>query len=107
MNLNETSNVNNSPAVQLLNKLPNLAVQERANDIHIEPQKDKIKIRFRVDGVIRNRLNLALDYHEALIYRIKVLGNMDITDNRKPQDGRISALKDGEFIDIRVSSMPS
>lgn len=107
MSITETADSHESPAVLLLNKLLNLAVQERANDIHIEPQKDKIRIRFRIDGVIRNRFDLALDYHEALVARVKVLANMDITESRKPQDGRISAEKDGEFIDIRVASIPS
>lgn len=96
-----------SPAVELLNKILVLASQERANDIHIEPQKDKVRIRFRIDGVIHNRLSIALDYHEALVSRIKVLGNMDITDNFTPQDGRISVENDGVFIDIRAVSMPS
>ncbi len=107
LDISTSSSSDASPAVQLLNKILNLAAQERANDIHIEPQKDKIKIRFRIDGVIHNRLDLALDYHEALVSRIKVLGNMDITDSRTPQDGRISVENNGEFIDIRAASMPS
>ena len=107
LNITGAGSSDGSPVVQLLNKILNLAVQDRANDIHIEPQKDKIKIRFRIDGVIRNRLSIALDYHEALISRIKVLGNMDITDSRTPQDGRISVENDGEHIDIRAASIPS
>lgn len=107
LDISAASSSDASPAVQLLNKILSLAIQERANDIHIEPQKDRIRIRFRIDGVILNRLNLALDYQEALVSRVKVLGNMDITDSRTPQDGRISTEKDGEFIDIRAASMPS
>ncbi len=107
LNITVTGSNDGSPVVQLLNKILNLAVQERANDVHIEPQKDKINIRFRIDGVIRNRLSIALDYHEALVSRIKVLGNMDITDSRSPQDGRISVENDGEHIDIRAASIPS
>lgn len=96
-----------TPTVDLFNKILNLAIEERANDLHIEPLKDNLKIRFRVDGVLIERLNIALDFHEGLVSRIKVLSGLDITDNRQPQDGRTSIEYKGEFVDVRVATLPS
>jgi len=96
-----------NPAVDILNKLLDLAVQEQANDLHIEPQIDGVKIRFRIDGILHKKFTIDRDYHEGLVTRIKVLANMDITDNRTPQDGRMSIEKDGETIDVRVATLPA
>lgn len=95
------------PSVELLNKVLSLAVQEGTNDVHIEPLEDEMKIRFRIDGVLQNRLSIAKEYLESLVSRVKVLANMDITETRIPQDGRMSVQKDGELIDVRVASLPS
>jgi len=96
-----------SPSVELLNKILSLAVQEGANDVHIEPLEDEVKIRFRIDGVLHNRLSIAIDYHESLVSRVKVLANLDITESRVPQEGRISVQKEEELIDVRVATLPS
>ena len=95
------------PSVEILNKLLSLAVQERANDVHIEPHEDEVKIRFRIDGVLHYRFSISTEYHDSLVSRVKVLANMDITNNRTPQDGRMSVLKDRELIDVRVATLPS
>jgi len=84
-----------------------LAVKERASDIHIEPAEDLVRIRFRIDGVLQERLKLDLALLPPLISRLKVMASLDITERRRPQDGRISLPLTNRAIDIRLSSLPT
>jgi type IV pilus assembly protein PilB len=84
-----------------------LAVKERASDIHIEPAEDLVRIRFRIDGVLQERLKLDLALLPPLISRLKVMASLDITERRRPQDGRISLPLTNRSIDIRFSSLPT
>jgi len=103
----EPGKVSSAPPVELLNKLLDLAINERVNDLHIEPRKNEVKIRFRIDGVLHDRLTIAYDYYYSLVTRIKVLSDMDIADSRTPQDGRMSIDRNGELIDVRTASLPA
>ncbi|MDR4498602.1 MAG: GspE/PulE family protein [Candidatus Scalindua sp.] len=96
-----------SPVVRLVMHIFKEAVKTRTSDIHIEPLSNTIKIRFRIDGVCHDMHTITKNVHEALVCRIKILSNIDITETRKPQDGRISVNVDGKQTDIRVSTIPS
>ena len=97
------SDENQAPAIRALNRLILEAVRSRASDIHIEPQKDKLQIRHRVDGVLHNRRSLSLSIHDALIARLKIMGGMNIAERRRPQDGQCEVDVDGRSIDIRIA----
>lgn len=99
--------VSNSPIVQLVNKVIEQAVRQRASDIHIEPMEKQVRIRYRVDGVLENVMTYGLDVLTAIIARIKIIGGMDISEKRKPQDGRITSVVDNNEYDIRVSVLPT
>ncbi|MFQ5964597.1 MAG: GspE/PulE family protein [Candidatus Scalinduaceae bacterium] len=96
-----------SPVVKLVMHIIREAVKTRASDIHIEPLSSRIRIRVRIDGVCQEVHSIAKYIHEELISRIKILSNIDITEKRKPQDGRINFEVDGNPIDIRVSIIPT
>ncbi|MDD5934045.1 MAG: ATPase, T2SS/T4P/T4SS family [Clostridiales bacterium] len=99
--------VSNSPIVQLVNKVIEQAARQRASDIHIEPMEKQVRIRYRIDGVLTNVMTYGLDVLTAIIARIKIIGGMDISEKRKPQDGRITSVVDGTEYDIRVSILPT
>jgi type IV pilus assembly protein PilB len=83
------------------------AVHKRASDIHIEPMENKLRIRFRVDGVLQEEMIHDITLHAAMIARIKIISGLDISEKRKPQDGRATAVVDGQEYDIRVSLLPT
>ncbi len=96
-----------APIVKLVTHIINEAVKVRASDIHIEPLSNKVRVRYRVDGVCQERHSITRNVQDALVSRIKILANIDITEKRKPQDGRISLEGDEKSIDIRVSTIPT
>ena len=103
----ETKIVEDAPVTKIVATILRYATEGNASDIHIEPLKDKIRVRFRVDGVLNTSLLLPLAVHSAVIARIKILSNMKLDEKRKPQDGRFSAKIDGRKIDFRVSTFPT
>ena len=96
-----------APIVKFVTFIIDGAVKTRASDIHIEPLPNKTRIRYRIDGVCQEVHSITRRIHEALISRIKILSNIDITEKRKPQDGRISLAVGEKPIDIRVSTIPT
>ncbi|MDM5330833.1 ATPase, T2SS/T4P/T4SS family [Neobacillus sp. CF12] len=96
-----------SPIVRLVNQILNNAVIQKASDIHIDPQETKVVIRYRVDGVLRVERVLPRHMRSVLTARIKIMSNLDITENRIPQDGRIKINLDFHPIDLRVSTLPT
>ena len=90
-----------------MNSLVEQAVRQRASDIHIEPGPDRIRVRYRVDGVLYTTAKYSLQLLSAIIARIKIIGGMDISEKRKPQDGRFSMTVDRREYDIRVSTLPT
>ena len=99
--------VENSPIVALVRTIIEQAVRQRASDIHIEPYEEEVRVRYRVDGVLREASKHDVSIFTAIIARIKVISGMDISEKRKPQDGRITIDVDGKEYDIRVSNLPT
>lgn len=98
-----TSDISNAPMVKLVNSFINQAVQLNASDIHLEPYEKKLRLRFRIDGDLKEIMTIDKMVHKAIISRIKILGNMDIAEKRIPQDGRV----DKGNIDMRISILPT
>lgn len=95
------------PVVRLVNALLSDAVKRGASDIHFEPEHDFLRIRYRVDGVLRQIRSLHRNYWAALAVRLKVMSHMNIAEMRAPQDGRVSLQVSGHAVDFRVSTMPT
>ncbi|WP_249303514.1 GspE/PulE family protein [Qiania dongpingensis] len=96
-----------TPVINLLNRLIRRAYSTNASDIHIEPFEEKTIVRMRIDGVIVEYVTLQKSLHGSLIARIKILGNMDIAERRIPQDGHFRQKVEGEYVNIRVSVIPT
>ncbi len=96
-----------APIIKMVTVILRQAVEGRASDIHIEPTREKLRIRFRLDGVLHSSLFLPLKIHPAIVARIKILSNLRIDETRIPQDGRFSAKVDNKVIDFRVSTFPT
>ncbi|MBC6953506.1 MAG: type II secretion system protein GspE [Leptolyngbya sp. PLA2] len=96
-----------SPIVNLVNVALLTAVKDRASDIHIEPDKRGTRIRYRIDGVLRDLMKPPPGMHAAIVSRVKVIGKMDIAEKRLPQEGRVRIVAEGREIDLRVSSLPT
>ncbi|MEG1001782.1 MAG: ATPase, T2SS/T4P/T4SS family [Clostridium sp.] len=103
-NINEE---NTSPAVKLIDRIIENAVRNKVSDIHIEPQKNNIVIRYRIDGKLRKQFEAPKEPLNSMVTRIKLLSGMDISERRIPQDGKILSEIDGREIDLRVSILPS
>ena len=98
---------NDAPVIRLINAILSQAVREQASDIHIETFEERLIVRFRVDGVMREVLSPKRMLAPLLISRLKVMAKLDIAEKRIPQDGRISIKLAGHAVDIRVSTLPS
>lgn len=99
--------VENAPIVMLVNNIMEQAVRERASDIHIEPFEREVRVRFRVDGSLRESITYDKSLLGAIIARIKIMSGMDISEKRKPQDGRLTVTVDKREYDVRVSDLPT
>jgi type IV pilus assembly protein PilB len=96
-----------SPVVRLLELVINDAIARGATDLHVEPEDRSVRIRYRVDGVLIPGDTIPKELHAPLVSRMKVLGGMDITEQRMPQDGRISQMVNGRRVDLRVATFPT
>jgi type II secretory ATPase GspE/PulE/Tfp pilus assembly ATPase PilB-like protein len=94
------------PIVQLVDAIFRQAVAKKASDIHIEPCSDHMEVRYRIDGVLRPIMTVPKDFEAAITSRIKVMANLDITETRQPQDGRIMTEISNRQIDLRISTLP-
>jgi type IV pilus assembly protein PilB len=99
--------VNNSPVVLLVTSMIEQAARQRASDIHIEALERIVRVRFRIDGVLYEKSKYDIHLLPAIIARLKIIGGMDISEKRKPQDGRITQVVDRTEYDIRVSILPT
>ena len=95
-----------APVVELVNGLLAQAVEQRASDIHLEPEEHQFTVRFRIDGVLYARLHLPRERFNAVSSRLKLISGMDIAERRLPQDGRMSVRASGQAMDVRVSALP-
>ena len=98
---------NDAPVIRLINAILSEAIKDGASDIHIEPYEENLSIRFRVDGILKEKLNPSSRIAPLLNARIKVMSNLDIAERRVPQDGRMSLKLGEKWVDIRVSTLPS
>jgi type IV pilus assembly protein PilB len=96
-----------APIVRLVNLILSQAMAERATDIHIEPLPDRTVVRYRVDGMLYDSATPPKDFHEAIVVRIKILSDMDVSERRVPLDGRFTLSFDGRGVDVRVSTLPT
>jgi len=99
-----TEDVAGAPVVRALDLLIDEAIKNRASDIHVEPQEDKLRLRYRIDGVLRDTMSLPLSAHAPFISRLKILAHMNIADHR-PQDGQFSVKVRDKEIDVRVATI--
>ena len=99
--------VSNSPIVKLVNSMIEQAARQRASDIHIEALEQMVRVRFRIDGSLYEKFTYDIHLLPAIIARLKIIGGMDISEKRKPQDGRITYVVDHVEYDIRASILPT
>lgn len=103
----ETELSEDAPITKMVAVILKHAIEGRASDIHIEPTRERLRVRFRVDGVLYTSLFLPIKVADAIVSRIKILTSLQLDEKRKPQDGRFSALIDNRQIDFRVSTFPT
>lgn len=96
-----------SPVVRLVNQIIDNALVQRASDIHFDPQETELRVRYRVDGILRTERSLPKHMQNVIVARIKIMANLNITETRLPQDGRIKTTINFKPVDIRVSSLPT
>ena len=103
----EEANPDDAPIIQLVNSVLEQAVREGASDIHVEPFEKNSRIRYRIDGQLFSALDFPRKVHPAVVSRLKIMSGMDISEKRRPQDGRILIRVLGRRVDLRVSSLPT
>ncbi len=101
------ADIENSPIVLLVKQILEGGVRQRASDIHIEPLESSVRVRYRIDGVLKQVMSYDYSLLSGICARLKIMGGMDISEKRKPQDGRISIMVDRKEFDIRVSMLPT
>lgn len=94
-----------TPVAQSLDLLIAQAVQDRASDVHLEPQNDRLRVRYRIDGILHDMFSLPLSAHTQLVSRVKILAEMNIAEQRRPQDGQFSIKVGDRAVDIRAATM--
>ncbi len=103
----ESLDIDDKPAVQLVNQIINNAIKAGASDIHVEALEKYMRVRFRIDGVLQEIMQNPIKMYAAVISRIKVIGGMDIAERRIPQDGRATVKFEDKTMDVRIASMPT
>ncbi|MBS1707594.1 MAG: Flp pilus assembly complex ATPase component TadA [Armatimonadetes bacterium] len=96
-----------APVISLVNQIIAQAIVLKASDIHIEPRRDRVDVRYRIDGLMHEAQNFPPKLHPMVVARIKIMGELDIVENRLPQDGHLTAKLENRSVDIRVSLLPN
>ena len=96
-----------APIIKIVSSTLKEAVWQKASDVHIEPQRNRLRIRFRINGELQESASLPIELHQAIISRVKILSNLKIDENRIPQDGRFRTILSGRDIDFRVATFPT
>ena len=99
--------ISSAPTVRLVNSMIERGVLERASDIHIEPYEQELRVRMRIDGVMRGIMSMPKDLQASVISRLKIMGGMDVTERRVPQDGRAAVKVRDRDVDLRMSTLPT
>jgi type IV pilus assembly protein PilB len=105
--LEEESEDDDAPIVRFVNLLISQAIQDRASDIHVEPGEGSLRVRYRIDGVLKEVQSVSSSIQSGVLSRLKIMAELDISERRKPQDGRISVMHQGRKIDLRVATLPT
>ncbi len=95
------------PAIRLVNAIILEGIRHEASDIHIQPQAKNVVVRYRIDGVLEDKIQIPLDLHKQLVSRIKIMAELDITERRHPQDGRVTVKSPLKIVDLRLSTLPT
>jgi type IV pilus assembly protein PilB len=103
----ESVRTDSSPIAKLVSSIVDGAINARASDIHIEPQDSEVRVRYRIDGILRPTVNMPLSVQQEMISHIKIMADMDISERRVPQDGHMSTSRSGMDYDLRISSLPA
>lgn len=98
---------NSAPTIRLVNSIIERAVTEQASDVHIEPREEEVMVRMRIDGMMRNVFTVPKELQSSVISRLKIMGNMDISQHRIPLDGRCNVRIRQQDIDLRISTLPT
>src|SRR3989440_2893270 len=96
-----------APVIRFVNYVIHDAIKQGASDIHIEPKEKSLKVRYRIDGVLFESMNPPQNMHSAIVSRMKIMANLDISERRLPQDGRIRTIVHGRKVDLRMSTLPT
>src|SRR5690606_27535706 len=96
-----------APIAKIVSTILEFAVNSRSSDVHIEPQDDRVRVRYRIDGILYDKLSLPKNVQEPLISRIKILVEMKIDEHRIPQDGRFNFKSANNEVDLRISIIPT
>lgn len=99
--------IREAPVTNIVNQLIDYAIKSHASDIHMEPEESQTRVRYRIDGILHEKIILPRKVHDAVVSRVKILSNLKIDERRLPQDGRFSYSSGGEDIDLRVSTLPT
>ncbi|KKU63686.1 MAG: type II secretion system protein E [Candidatus Amesbacteria bacterium GW2011_GWA1_47_16] len=99
--------IREAPIAKIVTTILEFAIKSRASDVHIEPLEERTRVRYRIDGILHEKLVLPRKIHDSLISRVKILSDMKIDEKRTPQDGRFNFQTDVEEVDLRVSSLPT
>ncbi len=99
--------IREAPVAKIVSTILEYALKSRASDVHIEPQDDKTRVRYRIDGILQERLVLPKKVHDSIISRIKILSDLKIDERRLPQDGRFTFKLGAQEVDLRVSTLPT
>ncbi len=106
--IDELLNIKDEPsAIRIVNAIISDALRHNASDIHIEPKVKYIMVRYRIDGLLVDKIHIPLSMHLAIISRIKIMSEMDISERRKPQDGRVTVKTSSRMVDMRISTLPT
>lgn len=96
-----------APIIRMVNQALVTGLEKKASDIHIDPQEAKVVIRYRIDGILQTERAISKQHQNAMIARVKIMANLNITETRLPQDGRVKVTLEGTKVDLRISSMPT
>lgn len=99
--------IGDAPGVRLANMILEQAIKQKASDIHLEPDEEGMRVRYRVDGILHEIMQIPKNLRSDVNSRIKIMSNLDITERRKPQDGRIQMRLGEQEVDMRISSLPT
>ncbi|MEI6533000.1 MAG: GspE/PulE family protein [Candidatus Roizmanbacteria bacterium] len=105
--ISQGTTIHEAPMAKIVNTIVEFAIRSRASDIHVEPQETKTRVRYRIDGILQEKLSLPRSIHESLVSRIKILSEMKIDERRIPQDGRFNFKIGQEEVDLRISTLPT